>query len=125
MSTLHVCCDLTLMETLPEAQKIRLAAALQDINCGVNAVERSPCVSAQQTVISLSINEMTQWGGQTAGVAGVAPVVGVAAHGAVPKSIRLNQQFSNSQMALMQVQIDNGFATMTEAAHWVPKRDCQ
>jgi len=42
LSTLCACCDPTLREMLPEAQRNRLAAALQGVDYGVNAVEKIP-----------------------------------------------------------------------------------
>ena len=42
LSTLYAYCDLTLRATLPEAQRIRLEAALQGVDYGVNAVEKTP-----------------------------------------------------------------------------------
>ena len=57
---------------------------------------------------------MTQGEGQAAGVGGVAPAVGATAHGAVLQSILLNQQRTNFTQALMQVQMDNGFASMKQ-----------
>ena len=42
LSTLCACCDPALREMLPEAQRNRLAAALQGVDYGVNAVEKIP-----------------------------------------------------------------------------------
>jgi len=63
---------------------------------------------------NLCIDEMTQGEGQAAGVGAVAPAVGAATQGAVLQSILLNQQHTNCTQALMQVQIDNGFAAMKQ-----------
>jgi len=44
----------------------------------------------------------------------VPAAVGAAAHGAVLQSILLNQQRTNQSQALMQVQVENGFASMKQ-----------
>jgi len=102
-----------LREQLPELQRNRLAAALQGIDHGVNAVEKIP-LHVYSVNGNLFIDEMTQGGGQAAGAPGVPAAVGAATHGAVLQSILLNQQRSNQSQALMQVQMDNGFASMKQ-----------
>jgi len=72
LSMLHAYCGPTLRETLPDAQMIRLAAALQGVDYGVNAVEKIPC-HVYSVNGNLCIDEMTQGGGQAAGAA---PAVG-------------------------------------------------
>ena len=63
----------------------------------------------------LVIDEMTQGGGQAAvGAPFVLAAVGAAAHGAVLQSILLNQQCTNQSQALVQRQMDNGFASMKQ-----------
>jgi len=122
LSTLHACCDPTLREHLPELQRNRLAAALQGIDYGVNAVEKIP-LHVCSVNGNLFIDEMTQGGGQAGQAAGggapfVPAAVGAATHGAVLQSILLNQQRTNQSQALMQVQMDNGFASMKQHIAW-------
>jgi len=117
LSTLYACCDPTLREHLPELQRTRLAAALQGIDYGVNAVEKIP-LHVYSVNGNLFIDEMTQGGGQAGQAAGGAPfvpaAVGATTHGAVLQSILLNQQRTNQSQALVQVQMDNGFASMKQ-----------
>jgi len=98
---------------LPNEQQARPSYGLRDTDYGVNAVEKAP-LHVYSINGNLCIDKMTQGGGQAAGVAGAAPAVGAATHGAVLQSILLNQQRANSSQALMQVQIDNGFASMKQ-----------
>jgi len=63
LSTLHAYCDPTLREQLPELQRNRLAATLQGIDYGVNAVEKAP-LHVYSVNGNLFIDEMTQGGGQ-------------------------------------------------------------
>jgi len=113
LATLHAYCDLTLRELLPNEQKARLSYGLRDINYGVNAVTKVP-LHVYSVNGNLCIDEMTQGEGQAAGVGVVAPAVGATTHGAVLQSILLNQQRSNCTQALVQVQMDNGFAAMKQ-----------
>jgi len=80
-------------------------------------VEKTP-LHVQSVNGDLFMDEMTQGGGQAEQAGGGAPFVpaaaGAAAHGVVPQSILLNQQRTNQSQALVQVQMDNGFASMKE-----------
>jgi len=129
LSTLCVHCDPTLREQLPELQRDRSAAAPKGIDHGVNAVEKIP-LHVCSVIGDLFIDEMTQGGGhggQAAGGAAFAPAaVGAAAHGAVLQSILLNQQRTNQSQALVQAQMDNGFASMKQCIgrQFVTLNDC-
>jgi len=77
LSTLHAHCDPTQREQLSELQRNRLAAALQGVNCGVNAVWKIP-LHVCSVNGNLFIDEMTQGGGQAAGAPAVPTAVGDA-----------------------------------------------
>ena len=119
LATLYAYCDLTVRELLPTMQQARLAEALVGVNYGVNAVEKVP-LHVCSVNGNLCIDELTQDGGiqgqaegQAAAV-GVAPVHGGAANGAILQSILLNQQRCVNQQALLQVQMEAGFANLKQ-----------
>jgi len=61
LSTMYACCDPTLRETLPEAQRMRSAAALQGIDYGLESTQwrRPPYMSTHSVNGNLCIDEMT------------------------------------------------------------------
>jgi len=118
LATLHACCDPTLRELLPNEQQARLSRGLRDVNCGVNAVEKVP-LHVCSVNGNLCINEMTQQGQVVEGQSQAAAVVAApgavgAAHGAIPQSILLNQQWCVNQQAIQQVQMETGFSSMKQ-----------
>jgi len=120
LSTLYAYCEPTLRDSLTEYHVTRLAAGLQGLDYGVNAVEKIP-LHVYSVNGNLCIDEMTQGqqgGGNAAdqadGGATAFTGVGATTQGAVLQSILLNQQRSNSAQALIQVQMDNGFSSMKQ-----------
>jgi len=115
LATLFCCCDPALRANLPELQVGRVTACLQGVEHGANCVERVP-LHVCQVNGNLCVDEVTQaGGGEAAGqAAGVAHAVGGANQGQVLQSILLNQQRSNTMQAVMQVQMDDGFASMKQ-----------
>jgi len=115
LAALFCHCKPTLRANLPELQAGRITAGPQGVEHGANWVERVP-INVCQVNGNLCINEVTQaGGGQAVGqAAGVAHTVGGADHGQVLQSVLLNQQCSNSVQAVLQVQMDNGFASVKQ-----------
>jgi len=122
LAMLFAYCDPTLRDTLTECTVTRLAAGLQGVNYESNLVD---CVPLYIYTVNgtLCVNEVqVQDGGAGGGAAGGGPANvgdgGAAGTGtgagdrAVLQSTLLNQHLTHSTMALMQTQMDSGFATM-------------
>jgi len=122
LAMLFAHCDHTLRDTLAECIVTRSAGGLQGVNIESNLVEHVPLHICTVNG-NLCVNEVQVQGpGTGVGAAGGGPAMpgdgGTAGAGTdtcdrvVLQNILLNQHITNGSMALMQTQMDNGFASM-------------
>jgi len=124
LARLFAYCDPTLRETLTEYTVTRLAAGLQGVNYEANLVDRVPLhIYTVNGILCVNEVQVPRAGGEAVGgaVGGNPAMLGDGGTGgtgtgtgdrAVLQSILLNQHLTHSTMALMQTQMDQGFATM-------------
>jgi len=121
LAVLFACCNPTLCDALAECTVARSAAGLQGVNCESNAAERAP-LHTNTVKGNLCVNEVqapaqVSDGGGAGAVLAVpagdrAGAVAGAGKRAILQSILSNQHVSKSVVALVQTQVDTGFAAM-------------